>query len=81
DEYNYTHPSSPSHGLDINNRLENIFSEIEDIIEYLEMIKNYIPSMLYNEFRKDIDNLTNNYKSLEDKIQDILYKSPSYAEE
>ncbi|CAG8825034.1 15487_t:CDS:1, partial [Dentiscutata erythropus] len=61
DEYNYTHPSLPSHGLDIDNRLENISSKIEDIIEYLEMIKDYILSMLYDEFRKDIDNLTNNY--------------------
>ncbi|CAG8764461.1 14605_t:CDS:1, partial [Cetraspora pellucida] len=73
DEYNFIHPSPPSHGLDIDNRLENISSEIEDIIEYLEMIKDYIPSMLYDKFRKDIDNLTNNYKSLEDKIRDILY--------
>ncbi|CAG8773606.1 2909_t:CDS:1, partial [Racocetra persica] len=81
DEYNYTHSFPPCHGLDIDNRLENIFSEIEDIIEYLEMIKDYIPSILYDEFCKNIDNLTNNYKFLEDKIQDILYESPSYAEE
>ncbi|CAG8826865.1 28161_t:CDS:1, partial [Dentiscutata erythropus] len=80
-EYNYIHPSPPSHGLDIDNRLENIYSKIEDIIEYLEMIKDYILSILYDEFCKDIDNLTNNYKSLEDKIRDILYESPSYTEE
>ena len=45
------------------------------------MIKDYIPSMLYGKFCKDIDNLTNNYKFLEDKIQDILYEPPFYAKE
>src|SRR6185295_8784107 len=66
DEYNYTHD------LDKEDKLKNISSEIEDIIEYLKMIKDYIPSILYAELRKDIVNLTNNYQSLEDKIQDIL---------
>ncbi|CAG8647381.1 1634_t:CDS:1, partial [Diversispora eburnea] len=65
-EYNYTYD------LDKEDKLKNISSEIEDIIKYLKMIKDYIPSILYAEFRKDIINLTNNYQSLEDEIQNIL---------
>ncbi|CAG8718265.1 20492_t:CDS:1 [Cetraspora pellucida] len=62
-KYNHIHPSPSCYGLDIDDRLENISSEIEDIIGYLKMIKDYIPAMLYVKFCKDIDNLTNNYQS------------------
>jgi hypothetical protein len=51
--------------LFIEDTLATISSKSDDIIDNLIMIKNYIPTILYNEFIKDIKSLINDYQSLD----------------